>query len=313
MPPMDLRVFVEPQQGTSYDRLLALAQRAEALGFDGFFSSDHYMVMGDSDGLPGPTDAWTTLAGLSRDTERLRLGSLVSPVTFRHPGNFAITVAQIDHMSGGRVDLGIGAGWYEAEHDAHGIPFPPVGERFDRFEEALAIITGMWTTPIGEKFTFEGSHYTVRDSPGLPKPHQKPRPPIIIGGSGPRRMPRLAATYADEFNVFGGLEKFKKVTATVRAACDARGRDPDTMVYSVCQVLCCGADEAEVERRADAIAFGLDSAGLAGTPEQCADQLGGFVEAGASRVYLQVQDDTDLDHLDLVMTEVVPRLGPAAL
>jgi F420-dependent oxidoreductase-like protein len=305
---MDLRVFVEPQQGTNYDRLLALALRAESLGFDGFFSSDHYMVMGDNDGLPGPTDAWTTLTGLARDTRRLRLGTLVSPVTFRHPGNFAIAVAQIDDMSGGRVEVGIGAGWYEAEHHAHGIPFPPVGERFDRLEEQLSIITGMWATPPGEKFSFEGSRYTVSNSPGLPKPLQKPHPPIIIGGSGPRRTPRLAADYADEFNVFGNLEKFTNVTSTVRATCDAHGRDPDSLIYSVCQVLCCGTDDAEIERRAGAIAFGLEQSGLVGTPEQCADQLGTFAEAGASRVYLQVQDDTDLDHLDLVMNEVVPRL-----
>lgn len=305
---MELCVFVEPQQGTTYDRLLALAQRAEALGFHGFFSSDHYMVMGEHDGRPGPTDAWTTMAGLARETQRLRLGTLVTPITFRHPGNFAIAVAQIDHMSGGRVDLGLGAGWYEAEHLAHGIPFPPVGGRFERFAEQLAIITGMWETPVGDTFSFEGEHYTVTDSPGLPKPYQTPRPPIVIGGSGKRRTPRLAATYADEFNVFGPLDKFSDMRATVRAACEAQHRDPDTMAFSFAHTLCCGADQAEIDRRAARITFGLDKVGLVGTPEECADKLGTFAASGASRAYLQVLDDTDLDHLDLVMTEVVPRL-----
>ncbi len=198
---MQLRIFTEPQQGASYDDLLAVAQAAERLGFDGFFRSDHYLVMGGGDGLPGPTDAWVTLAGLARDTTRLRLGTLVTSATFRLPGPLAVSVAEVDHMSGGRVELGLGAGWYEAEHRAYAIPFPPLGERFERLEEQLAIITGLWGTPAGERFSYTGRHYEVTDSPALPKPRQQPRPPVIVGGHGPSRTPRLAATYADEFNL----------------------------------------------------------------------------------------------------------------
>ena len=198
--PMDLRVFTEPQQGATYDDLLAVARRSEELGFDAFFRSDHYLGMG-TEGLPGPTDAWVTLAGLARETERIRLGTLMTSATFRLPGPLAISVAQVDQMSGGRVELGIGAGWFEAEHTKYGIPFPPVGERFDRFEETLAIVTGLWETPVGGSFSHDGTHFRVSDSPALPKPAQSPRPPVIIGGKGKRRTPALAARYADEFNV----------------------------------------------------------------------------------------------------------------
>ena len=197
---MRLRIFTEPQQGASYATLRRVATTAEALGFDAFFRSDHLMKMGPGDGLPGPTDSWATLAGLAAETSRIRLGTLVTAATFRLPGPLAIAVAQVDDMSGGRVELGIGAGWYEAEHRAYGVPFPPLKERFDRLEEQLAIITGLWETPLGEKFCFDGTYYQVTDSPALPKPVQRPRPPVIIGGGGPRRTPALAARYADEFN-----------------------------------------------------------------------------------------------------------------
>ncbi len=197
---MDLRIFTEPQQGASYDELLAVAQRAETLGFDAFFRSDHYLKMGSASGLPGPTDSWVTLAGIARETTTIRLGTLVTAATFRYPGPLAISVAQVDQMSGGRVELGLGAGWYDDEHRAYGIPFPSLGERFERLDEQRAIITGLWETPEGETFTYTGRHHSVVDSPGLPKPVQRPRPPIIIGGGGPKRTPRLAATYADEFN-----------------------------------------------------------------------------------------------------------------
>ena len=205
---MLLRIFTEPQQGASYDTLLTVAQAAESLGFDAFFRSDHYLSMGSASGLPGPSDAWTTLAGLARDTSTIRLGTLVSSATFRWPGPLAITVAGVDAMSGGRVELGLGAGWYEAEHTAYGIPFPPVVERFERLEEQLALITGLWATPDGATFTLEGTHYQIVDSPALPKPVQRPGPPIIVGGHGAKRTPRLAATYAAEFNLaFSSLEE----------------------------------------------------------------------------------------------------------
>ena len=184
----DLRIFTEPQQGASYGDLLAVARRAESLGYGAFFRSDHYLTMGDGDGLPGPTDAWVTLGGIARETSTIRLGTLVTSATFRLPGPLAISVAQVDDMSNGRVELGLGAGWYEREHEAYGIEFPPLGERFDRLEEQLEIITGMWATPIGETFESPGGRYPVTASPALPKPVQSPVP-IIIGGGGPKRTP----------------------------------------------------------------------------------------------------------------------------
>jgi F420-dependent oxidoreductase-like protein len=308
---VQLRIFTEPQQGASYDDLLAVARTAERLGFDGFFRSDHYLVMGRGDGLPGPTDAWVTLAGLARDTSRLRLGTLVTSATFRLPGPLAISVAEVDQMSGGRVELGLGAGWYEAEHQAYAIPFPSLGERFERLEEQLAIITGLWSTPLGERFTFTGRHYEVADSPGLPKPEQS-RLPIIVGGHGPARTPRLAATYADEFNLaFPPLAEFTEQCARVRAACEAIGRDPTSLTYSAALVICCGANEAEFERRAAAIGrepAELRQNGAAGTADEVIATLARWRDAGAQRMYLQVLDLSDLDHLELVAADVAPHV-----
>ena len=302
-----LRVFTEPQQGASYDDLLSVAQRAEALGFDAFFRSDHWLKMGDADGLPGPTDAWVTLAGLARDTERIRLGTLVTSATFRYPGPLAISVAQVDQMSGGRVELGLGAGWYEQEHTAYGLPFPPLGERFDRLEEQLEIITGMWSTPTGETYSFDGAHYPVTDSPALPKPAQA-RVPLIIGGGGPKRTPALAARFATEFNTpFVPREFFSAQSDRVRAACEAIDRDPGEITFSAALVLGCGADDSEVARRAEAIGREPDELrtnGAAGTPAEVAETLAAWTAAGADRIYLQVLDLTDLDHLDLVAAEV---------
>ncbi|MEZ5115756.1 MAG: LLM class F420-dependent oxidoreductase [Candidatus Nanopelagicales bacterium] len=309
---MDLRVFTEPQQGASYDDLLAVARAAESLGYGAFFRSDHYLAMGEADGLPGPTDAWVTLAGLARDTERIRLGTLVTAATFRLPGPLAIAVAQVDAMSGGRVEIGLGTGWFEAEHDAYGIPFPPVAERFDRLEEQLAVLTGLWSTPVGETFDFDGSHYRLRGAPALPKPVQDPLP-IIVGGTGPRRTPALAARYAAEYNVpFASVDDTAAAYRRVRAACVERGRDPASVVYSAAQVLCCGRDEAEVARRAAAIGREVDELranGLAGTPDEVVAKAQRFGAFGTTRLYLQVLDLSDLDHLALVAAEVMPRLG----
>lgn len=311
--PVSLRIFTEPQQGASYDDLLAVAREAEALGFDAFFRSDHYLTMGDGSGLPGPTDAWVTLAGLARETERIRLGTLVTAGTFRLPGPLAISVAQVDEMSGGRVELGIGSGWFEQEHSAYGIPFPSLKERFDRLEEQLAVITGLWTTPEGERFSFAGEHYRLDDSPALPKPRQSPRPPVILGGWGAKRTPRLAALYADEFNVpFPPLDTYAPQVAKVAAACEAADRDPATMTWSAALVLCVGRDEAELARRAAAIGRKpeeLRENGAGGTVSEVVDRLGAFVEAGAERLYLQVLDLSDLDHLRLVAAEVAPALA----
>ncbi len=309
---MDLRIFTEPQQGASYDDLLAVALAAERHGFDAFFRSDHYLKMGDADGLPGPTDAWATLAGLARDTSRIRLGTLVTAATFRLPGPLAVTVAQVDQMSGGRVELGIGTGWYDDEHAAYGIPFPPLGERFDRFEEQLAVITGLWDTPEGKTFSYDGAHYQLHDSPALPKPVQRPHPPVIVGGGGQSRTPTLAARFADEFNMpFCSVADTGAAFDRVRQACIGESRDPATLVLSAAQVVCCGRDDAELGRRADAIGRDVHELrvnGLCGSPAEIADKIGRFAEAGAGRVYLQVLDLADLEHIELLGAEVAPAV-----
>lgn len=306
---MELRVFTEPQQGASYDDLLAVAQTAERLGYGAFFRSDHFLAMG-GDGLPGPTDAWTTLAGIARETSAIRLGTLMTSATFRQPGVLAIQAAQVDQMSRGRLELGLGSGWFEEEHTAYGIEFPSTAERFDRYAEQLAIITGLWQTPQGQTFDFAGKHYQLTDSPALPKPVQSPRPPLLLGGSGKKRTPQLAATYANEFNVpFGSLKQNQQQFGRVRDACQAIGRDPDDLTYSSALVLCCGQTEAEVERRAAAIGrepAELRENGLAGTPDEVIAKIKQFAEAGSARIYLQTLDLGDLDHLELVAAEVMP-------
>ena len=227
---MQLRIMTEPQQGATYDDLLAVARESERLGFDAFFRSDHLQRIGGGDPGPGSTDAWAVLAGLARDTTRIRLGTMVSSATFRLPGPLAITVATVDAMSGGRVELGLGSGWYAGEHEAYGVPFPEVAERFDRLEEQLAIVTGLWSTPVGERFTFSGQHYQLADSPALPKPAQDPLP-LVIGGKGKRRTPALAARYATEYNVpFDTVDVTAECFDRARRACEEAGRDPATLV-----------------------------------------------------------------------------------
>lgn len=309
---MRLRIFIEPQQGATYDQQVRIAQAVEANGFDALFRSDHFLTMG-GDGLPGPTDAWVTLGGLARETQRIRLGTLVTSNTFRHPGLLAVEVAQVDAMSGGRVELGLGAGWYDNEHAAYGVPFPPVGERFDRLEEAFAIVTGLWDTPEGQTFDFDGKQYQLKDSPALPKPVQRPHPPIIVGGFGAQRTPRLAATYANEFNLpFASAPVTQEQFGRVRAACEARGRDPESLVFSAAQVVCCGVNEVEIERRAHNIGRKADELrehGVAGTPHEVIEKLNEFAAIGAERVYLQVLDIDDLEHLELIANEVLPAVA----
>ncbi len=311
---MKLRVFVEPQQGSTYDQLLAVARTAEAGGFDGLVRSDHYLVIGKgSDGLPGSSDAWVSLAGLARETSRIRLGTLVSSATYRHPGILAITVAQVDAMSGGRVELGLGAGWYAAEHAAYGIPFPPtLGERFERMEEQLEIVTGLWKTPLGGRYSFTGKHYQLTDSPALPKTVQQPGVPIIIGGSGPKKTPELAARYASAYNAgFADLTATAERFGRVREACQRTGRDPRSLAYSTALIVCCGRDEVEVARKAAATRPTLDlpqSVWLKGTPAQLVDMIGRYAELGTDQIYLQFLNLNDLDQLELIAAKVLPQV-----
>ncbi|GAA2896833.1 MULTISPECIES: LLM class F420-dependent oxidoreductase [Streptomyces] len=306
---MDLRIFTEPQQGATYDTLLAVAKATEDLGFDAFFRSDHYLRMGSGDGLPGPTDAWLTLAGLARETKRIRLGTLMTAGTFRLPGVLAIQVAQVDQMSGGRVELGLGTGWFEEEHKAYGIPFPK--EKFSRLEEQLEIVTGLWATELGKTFDFHGTHYDLTDSPALPKPAQK-KIPVLVGGHGATRTPRLAAQYADEFNIpFASVEDSERQFGRVRAAAEEAGRDGDDLTYSNALVVCVGRDEAELARRAAAIGREADELrlnGLAGSPSEVVDKIGRYAEIGARRIYLQILDLDDLDHLELISSQVQSQL-----
>lgn len=310
---MDLRVFTEPQQGASYDDLLRVARATQDGGFDAFFRSDHYLAMGGGDGSPGPTDAWVTLAALARETSTIRLGTLVTSATFRLPGPLAIAVAQVDAMSGGRIEFGLGAGWFDAEHRAYGIPFPPLAERFDRLTEQLSIITGLWRTPPGETFSFAGRHWSLEDSPALPKPAQQPHPPVIIGGHGRNRTPTLAATFADEFNVPfpSSVADVQQSLDRVDAACTKQDRDPASLRRSIALVLCCGRDDAEVASRAARIGRDVSELrehGLAGSPAEIVQRIGEFSATGATRVYLQVLDLADLEHLDLVAAEVLSQV-----
>ncbi|HTT87560.1 MAG TPA: LLM class F420-dependent oxidoreductase [Acidimicrobiales bacterium] len=307
---MRLRIFTEPQQGADYETLLRVARSAEELGFDAFFRSDHYLKMGSVSGLPGPTDAWITLAGLARDTSRIRLGTLMTAATFRLPGPLAISVATVDAMSGGRVELGLGTGWYGQEHDAYGMPFPGTRERFDRLEEQLQIVTGLWATPVGQTFSFEGAYYRLTDSPALPKPAAS-KVPILIGGAGPSRTPALAARFADEFNApFHAVAESSEMFERVRVACQKEGR-PSPPLLSATQVVCCGGSDAEVARRAAVIGREVDELkvnGLAGSPRELVDKIGRFAAVGCERMYLQVLDLEDLAHLELLAAEVLPQV-----
>lgn len=306
---MELCIFTEPQQGMSYDDQLAQAQATERLGFDGWFRSDHYLQMGAGDPMPGPTDAWTTLAGLARETSRIRLGTLVSSATFRHPSVLAIQVAQVDAMSGGRVEFGLGTGWFAEEHRAYGIPFPE--RRFGLLEEQLQLITGLWSTPVGEVFSFTGQHYTLDRSPALPKPVQA-RVPVIVGGGGPSRTPAVTARYATEYNRgFVGEHEIAAAFARVHAACDDIGRDPATLRMSVALPTVIATDDATYRRRLDAIHAGhatFAEVNVAGTPEQAVEKLRRLRDLGADRVYLQLVDARDLEHVELIAAEVLPHL-----
>ena len=308
---MGLRIFTEPQFGASYNQLLAVALTAEECGFDAFFRSDHYLTMGSESALPGYTDAWITLAGLARETTSLRIGTLVSPVTFRAVGPFVVIATQVDQMSGGRVEVGVGAGWYEPEHLAYGLPFPPVRARYDILEDQLAILHGVWSASPGATFAFEGRTCSVSLEADTLRPMQRPHPPIVMGGAGGPRSARLAARFADEYNTsFRHVADTRRVHDAVRSICERHGRDPSTMLWSAGQVVCCGRTEAEIARRAAAIGHDvaeLRENGLAGTPDEVLEKLERFADAGVDRFYLQVLDLSDLDHLRFIAEAVLPH------
>ncbi len=308
---MQTCVFTEPQQGATYDQLAAVARTAEEVGFDGFFRSDHYLKMGSVSGLPGPTDAWVTLGAIARETSTIRLGTLVTAATFRLPAPLAISVAQVDEMSGGRVEFGLGTGWYEQEHTAYGIPFPDLRTRFEILTEQLEVITGLWSTPDGATFSYTGRHYTLTDSPALPKPVQRPMP-VIVGGGGRRKTAMLTARFASEYNrAFVPLDTFSRNVANVRSTCESIDRDPDSLRYSIALVACCGRDAGEVNRRAAAIgrdAGELRENGAGGTPAEVVEKVLRYRDAGADRIYFQILDVDDLDHVRLLAAEVLPHL-----
>jgi F420-dependent oxidoreductase-like protein len=303
-------VFTEPHLGANYDHQLAYAQAAERLGFDGFFRSDHYRGGGAGEALPGPTDAWITLAGLARETSSIRLGTLVTPATFRLPGVLAIQVAQVDQMSGGRIELGLGTGWMEAEHTAYGIPFPP--KRFGLLEEQLEIVTGLWSAPIDEGYSFTGRHYSLSGAPALPKPVQE-SVPIIIGGGGATRTPKLVARFAREYNVgFPTVEQIRERIANLEAACARVGRDPQSVRLSLAMSTIVGADDAELEHRAGRIGSTLekvrDGVNIVGGRDEIAERMEVYARLGIERVYFQLLDQQDVTQVEFLGSEVLPHL-----
>jgi F420-dependent oxidoreductase-like protein len=324
---MDLRIFTDPSNGASYQNLLESAQFAEELGYGGFFLSDHFLPFA-GDGQPGPTDVWTTLAGLARETSRIRLGSLVTSVTFRHPGLLAIVVAQVDAMSNGRLEFGVGSGYFEPEHLAYGIPFPPVAERFDRLEEALELITGLWKSPVGQRYSFTGEWYRLADSPALPKPRQHPRPPIILGGIGKTRTPALAARFADEFNLqtsrrrAPGDQRKSELRSEdvagqiqrVRAAAQQLGRDPDEIVFSMTALVGVGHTPGPADAAVDPRHFNsqvFDGATLSGSPAKIVDALGCYAELGITRAYVRAPTEMRAlaANFELLAAQVLPQLA----
>lgn len=305
---MRMRVLLEPHHGATYAQILALARATEAAGFDAFFRSDHYLGIDADETGYRPTDSWTTLAGLAVQTGRVRLGTLMTASTYRRPGPLAIAVATVDAMSGGRAELGIGAAWYEREHRYFGIPFPPLGERFDRLAEQLDIITGLWQTRPGERFSYHGKHYQLDECASIPRPAA--RPPIIIGGAGPRRTPALAARFADEFNS-GMSDGLAERFANFRRICEQSGRDPAGVRLSTTLPVCCGPTRREADRRAAALGepgLRMLRMGVTGTPGEVTGRLAELAAAGADTVYFHLYDVADLDHVRLLGSEVLPQL-----
>ena len=305
---MRLRVLLEPHHGATYQQILALATAAEEGGFDAFFRSDHYLGIDANDTTYQPTDSWTTLAGLAVQTSRVRLGTLVNASTFRLPGQLAVEVATVSQMSGGRAELGIGAAWYEREHQYFGIPFPPLGERFDRLAEQLAILTGLWDTKPGERFSFEGKHYQVTDCASIPR--WAARPKIIIGGAGAKRTPTLAAKYADEFNGALGLDVRERYANFRRICEDVVGRDPATVRLSATVPVAIGRDADDLDKRLKSLGepgARLLAAGVTGYADDVIRAVEDVASQGADTVYFHVYGPSDVAHIELLGEQVVSR------
>lgn len=326
---MRFALQIEPQQGLSYGEQVAVAKRAEANGFETLFRSDHYASFPGPAGMP-TTDAWAVLAGLARDTERIGLGTLVSPVTFRHPGNLAKVATTVDEMSGGRLEVGLGAGWNDLEHRQLGLHFPPIRERADLLEDQLAILHGLWGEPDG--WSYEGHLVSITDANFKPKPVDVPgrprtpiggaRPRILVGGEGSPRSYRLAARYADEFNLSSasGPDKVRAVYAELDAACEAIGRDPATLTRSAMTGVLVGRDEGEMQDRLTAMirTLGADAdedwlaerelRWITGTPEQAREKVRGLAAAGVERVMLQDFLPWDLDMIDVMGEALVGQV-----
>ncbi len=306
-----LRVLLEPRHGARYEDILALARATERAGFDAFFRSDHLMGVDPDDRTYRPTDSWTTLAGLARDTRRVRLGTLMTAATYRSPGLLAAIVASADEMSNGRIELGIGTAWYEREHAAFGLPFPPMKERFDRLEEQLEIITGLWLAGSrGESFSFDGRYYRIEDNHSPPQTTQHPHPPVIIGGGGPRRTPAIAARFATEFNAaLSGVDEARTRFEQFTRACEAIGRDPGTARRSGFIPVAIGGTVAEAERRAAVVGSPrIRESMVIGPPELLTERIASLVKVGADTVYLHIYDIHDTDHIALIGAEVLPQL-----
>jgi F420-dependent oxidoreductase-like protein len=299
-------LMIEGQGGVTWPQWVALAQTAERAGIEALFRSDHY-TSPSAHGVEGSLDAWTTLAGLAAVTERLRLGTLVSPVTFRHPSLLARSVVTVDHISGGRVELGMGAGWMELEHRAFGFPFPPYDVRIVELAEQVEIVHREWTE---EAFDFRGLEYELRDARALPKPVQEPHPPLIIGGAGKRRSIEIAARWADEYNGFYvGPEFFRELRPRLDAALVAAGREPGSVPMSLMVGIAVAEDEAGVEERKRAAGGGEHESFLAGTTEQVVQRLRELEAAGVERVMLQHLNHEDLETVELIGRDLVPALG----